>query len=237
MTDPSAASPWLSRQAYERLRTCLAASPDREDSSDPSTVWSMPIVLNIPRQDPPPRHELLADAARAVVACCLSPDPAFAEPLTSWYGVRIRKVARRARNVQWKHVQDVPGVTVGNARACVPSAVVDTHPEVRKLQISGTDLPPSPAPPAARPEVLIDAAFGMTVGKAAAQAGHASMLLAAQLSYPEVVAWAHRGYRLQVREVGRAEFAEARALPGAVCVRDAGFTEVASGSVTAIALH
>ena len=62
----------------------------------------MQIALNLPKQDPPARTEVLEAAAKGVVKLCLDEragqDGAFAEALGQWYGHRIRKVARRARN-------------------------------------------------------------------------------------------------------------------------------------------
>lgn len=223
--------------AHRRLQACLRPDPGFENADDSSTVWAMPIVLHIPRQDPPLRHELLTDAARAVVACCLLEDEDAVDALRIWCGARIRKVARRARNSQWTKVQSVPGATVGYARACVPSAVVDTHPLVQKLQISGTDVPASNAGPSSRPQLLINAALGMSVGKAAAQAGHAAMLMIAHMSEVSFIEWVGAGAALQVREVPAEEFATAATMQGAVLVRDAGYTEIAPGSVTAIALY
>lgn len=224
--------------AHRRLQACLTPRPGFEREDDPSTIWAMPIVLHIPKLDPPTRHALLEDAARAVVICCLHPNNDFRTPLATWYGARIRKIARRARNSHWQRVQNVPGVTVGNARACVPSAVVDTHPVVQKLQISGTDIAVSGVQkPTKRPCVLLNAGLGMTIGKAAAQAGHAAMLLAAHMSEYQIAQWCDQGFPLQVCEVDSVEFQIHTKSPGTVRVCDAGFTEVAPGTVTAIALY
>lgn len=83
----------------------------------------------------------------------------------------------------------------------------------------------------------------MTVGKAAAQVGHASMLLAGALPVEQAFAWAQRGFRCAVRDADRHGWAElcARATghggPETIAaVRDAGFTEVAPGSMTVIAV-
>ncbi|QPK80402.1 ACR protein [Corynebacterium lizhenjunii] len=203
----------------------------------------MQIVLHLPKQDPPPRTQVLEAAARAVVAACLDEragqDGAYAQALAQWYGHRIRKVARRARNKAWRDVQALPGVTVDErARAFAPSAVGAVEPLVAKLQIGGTDLPAdSPdAPSADAPVIYADAGLGMSVGKAAAQVGHASMLLAAARPMEWVRDWAGRDFPLSVREVPTAVFRQACAAPGAVVVRDAGFTEVAPDSLTVVAL-
>ncbi|MFV8382026.1 peptidyl-tRNA hydrolase [Corynebacterium hindlerae] len=232
--------------AHQRLQLVLAPDRDGEDPTNPDTVQAMPIVLHIPKSNRPSRVELLEAAARAVVAVCLDPrageDSAFADALQRWYGARIRKIARRARNTQWERVQGLPGVTAeqggAQARAFVPSAVHATEPLIAKLQIEGTDLPvesPDPVVPGI-PLLVVDASLGMSVGKAAAQVGHAAMLLAAHVPADAAWRWAQQGFPLQVREVPRAQFASLAGRADAVAVRDAGYTEVTPGSVTVVAL-
>lgn len=236
----------LTERAHARLReACDDRSwrTDPEDPSRPETVQAMQIVLNLPKAQPPARTKVLEAAAQAAVAVCLDPrageDGAFAQALAQWYGYRIRKVARRARNKAWDDVQALPGVTMGGiARAFAPSAVSDVHPSIAKLQIGGTDLEADNpgAPLADAPVIYVDASLGMSAGKAAAQVGHASMLLAARREWAWVRAWAEAGFPLSVREVEHAEFAAAAARADAVTVIDAGFTEVAPNSATVVAL-
>lgn len=231
--------------AHELLAELVHRDPRErtEDPDDPSTVQAMQMVLHLPKQDPPPRNQVLVDAARAVVAVCLDEragEPgAWRDGLRDWYSYRIRKVARRARGAGWDGVQALPGVTVGGARAFVPSPVSDVPHAVSKLQIKGTELDDDqitrPFDPGA-PLIVVDASLEMSLGKAAAQVGHASMLYAAQLPCVQARSWAQTGFALNVREVGGAEFRERAAGAGAVPVRDAGFTEVAPGSVTVVAL-
>lgn len=213
-----------------------------EDPDDPSTVQAMQLVLNVPKQDPPSRNAVLNDAARAVVAVCLDPrageDGFWRGGLQRWYSHRIRKVARRARNKAWDDVQALPGVTVGSVRAFVPSAVGEVPHEIGKLQIKGTELEHGEDLPLEEgvPLIAVDASLEMSAGKAAAQVGHASMLLAAARDTEWVRRWAQAGFPLNVREVGAEEFRELCGRPGAVPVRDAGFTEVAPGSTTVVAI-
>ena len=147
-------------------------------------------------------------------------------------------MARRARNKAWEDVQALPGATVGCVRAFLPSAVSEVPHEIAKLQIKGTELPEGdyvPLNPHA-PTIYVDAELGMTLGKAAAQVGHASMLLAAARDAEWVSRWAANGYACNVREVSRDEFQRHVETRNAVPVRDSGFTEVAPGSVTVVAV-
>lgn len=213
----------------------------REDPADPRTVQAMQLAINLPKQDPPARAQVLADAAVSVVKLCLDPrageEGFWRDGLERWYTHRIRKVVRRARNKAWRDVQALPGVTVGSVRAFVPSAVGEVPKEISKLQVKGTDLEPSEAllRDATLPTLYINSDLGMSAGKAAAQAGHASMLLAAALPVDSVRAWGQRGYAVNVVEAPAVELARRLDEAGAVAVRDAGFTEVAPGSLTAVA--
>ncbi|NLG54502.1 MAG: peptidyl-tRNA hydrolase [Rhodococcus sp.] len=228
----------------------------------------MPIVLHIPKPDPPQRTSLLAAAAMATLQLCMDervgldgmstngagiegsgadtcgePGP-WREPYLAWTASRIRKVSRRARGGQWLAAQDVDGVTAevngAQARALVPGPVGELDPRIKKLQIGGTDIEAdNPAEPTGDVPVLwINAGLEMTVGKAAAQVGHASMILAGAMSTQSVWEWAQIGYRCEVRDADAElwNLLVQRVSRGeAVAVRDAGFTEVAPGSMTVIA--
>ncbi|WP_448851968.1 peptidyl-tRNA hydrolase [Corynebacterium sp. 335C] len=243
-------------EAFAAAHARLTAVRDRtwrddpEEPDRPETIQAMPMVLHVPKNPAPERTALLEAAGASVVACCLDEraggDTAFAEALTRWYGLRIRKIARRARATKWDRVQTLPGVTAEvrgcQARAFVPCPVSETPPELSKLQIEGTDVPagdPVDPPQGPHAVVYVDAGLGMSVGKAAAQVGHATMLLAADMDGGTAWAWAQAGWATVVREFPRDAFevavARARAAsPGAV-VADAGYTEVAPGSVTVCA--
>jgi hypothetical protein len=216
------------------------AGPRVEIPPEPDgVVRAMPIVLRLERP-PAARTPMLEAAARAALAVCLDPrtEPGreWHEAVVTWIGSRIRKIARRARGAHWDAVQELAGVTVdvagAQARALLPGPVDDVPRVVARLQIGGTDLPDDdPRPPAPGvPVIWVNGALGMTVGKAAAQVGHASMLDAAARGLRAVPPYA-------VRTAGRAHWARlCRAVEHgtAVAVRDAGFTEVAPGTITTI---
>jgi peptidyl-tRNA hydrolase len=184
---------------------------------------------------------LLEAAAEAAVAVCLderaAPGGPWYDDVRAWTDGRIRKIARRARGAHWRAVQDLDGVTVaaGSAevRALLPGPVDDVPREVSRLQIGGTELEADdPGPPEpGRPLIALSPRVEMSLGKAAAQVGHASMILAA------VRGWT-RARPFAVRDATPAGWDELLAdveRGTAVAVRDAGFTEVDPGTVTCVA--
>jgi peptidyl-tRNA hydrolase len=225
----------------------LAARYVRPDPTRPlvippepdGVVRAMPVILRLERP-PPARTPVLEAAAAAALAVCLDPraEPGgeWHEAVGAWVGNRIRKIARRARGAHWDAVQELPGVTWEvdgvQARALLPGPVTEVPKTVSRLQIGGTELEPDePGPPAPGvPVIWVNAALEMTVGKAAAQVGHASMLYAAAHGLTSVPPFAVRDadgeqWAQLCAEVERGE---------AVAVRDAGFTEVAPGTITTI---
>ncbi|MFT7840919.1 peptidyl-tRNA hydrolase [Saccharothrix sp. BKS2] len=212
------------------------------DVEDPAAVRAMPVVLRVERSAPPSRTEVLEAAAAAAVAVCLDeralPGGEWHEEVVAWVRGRIRKVSRRARGAHWEAVLALPGVTVevggAQARAFVPGLVSELPRELSRLQVSGSDLPPDepgPVPPGAY-ELWLNPRVGMTAGKAAAQVGHASMLLAPRLSEARLDEWAAVDHRCAVRTPSAADWDRLVARPDVVLVRDAGYTEVAPGTAT-----
>jgi peptidyl-tRNA hydrolase len=219
-----------------------------DDPADPADVLAMAMVLRIEKSEPPDRTDLLTAAARAVVLLCLDErsagDGPWAEPMDDWCDARIRKIARRARGAHWFAAQEVWGVTAtegdASARAFVPGRVGDLDRRIARLQIGGTEV--EGEVPTDRPAggvvLWTNAALEMTVGKLAAQVGHAAMLAAKLLTPDEAVRWRLADCPLAVRESTPERWHELLAADSAgtaVAVRDAGFTEIAPGSVTVIA--
>ncbi|MDL9935635.1 peptidyl-tRNA hydrolase [Gordonia sp. ABSL1-1] len=219
-----------------------------DDPSDPADVRAMQMVLRIEKADPPDRTDLLEAGARAVALLCLDDrsagDGPWAPELDVWCDARIRKIARRARGAHWVAAQEVWGVTAtqgsAQARAFVPGRIGDVDRRISRLQIGGTEV--DGALPTQAPEhgvvLWINPELDMSVGKTAAQVGHAAMLVVRLLSVADTARWRADECPLAVRVADVARWREllgADAAGRAVAVRDAGFTEIAPGSVTVIA--
>lgn len=211
-----------------------------ENPDDPQTVQAMPLVLHLEKRQPPARQDVLADAAKATLACCFAPeiqaDPQLRRALYRWYDARMRKIARRARASHWDKVQALPGATVGLVRAFVPCPVVDTPAAINSLQIQGTDLAKDNNPQDLPQGIVlaVDDSLGMSAGKAAAQVAHAAMLGAVAQGLEFCRQWQERGWQLAVRELPHEDFVALAAQPQAAVVQDAGYTEVAPGAYTAL---
>ncbi len=234
---------------HSRLR---AGSAGAEDPDDRGTVRSMPIVLHLPKADLPGRTPLLEAVAGAVAALCLdervAPGGPWHDAYGAWLDARMRKIARRARGAQWRTALEVPGVTREvdgcAARAFVPGPVDEVDPRLGRLQIGGTDLERDDpgTPPPGVPVVWVDSALQMSVGKAAAQVGHGVMVLIAEMERGRLERWIVDGLPVAVREADPDRWRElsaavAEGAPGVAAVVDAGYTEVAPGSLTVIAVE
>ncbi|MGH3434650.1 MAG: peptidyl-tRNA hydrolase [Thermocrispum sp.] len=256
MTGPAAVLAPLRARYASWLALPADAVVDTRDE-EPAEVRAMQLVMRLERQQPAPRTAVLEAAAAASVAVCLhprsQPGGEWHDDVAAWVSGRIRKVARRARGTHWDAVQQVAGLTAmvagAEVRALVPGPVAAVPKLVGRLQIAGSDLPSDdPAtlePPAGRPVLWVNPEVPMTVGKAAAQVGHATMLLAAALEPARLEAWAAEGYRCAVRTPTAARWRSL--LPGSdpaaawrerrvVAVRDAGYTEIAPGTITVLAV-
>jgi peptidyl-tRNA hydrolase len=220
----------------------------RAADRDSAPQFVLPLVVRIERAAPPAHTDALETAARAVLTLLsdprsTGPDGEWAERVHLWEDARIRKVVRRARGGEWLRAAELPGITLTGKSAEVrvfPPVPLDGWPkELSKLQVSGTELddpePPS-APDEQSPVLWLNPEVDMSTGKTMAQAGHGAQLAWWALSPAQRDAWREAGFPLAVRTAAPGRWSEL-AGSGLPTVRDAGFTEIAPGSVTVVADH
>lgn len=205
--------------------------------------WAMPMVLRCEKHALPSRLEALHAAAHAVLGLCHDPRRSgdWAPAFEAWLDGRFRKVARRARGSKWDAALQLPGVTATVGRAEVrayPPCLNSQLPDgLRKLQVSGTDLPDEAFDgPHAEVQFMLNPRVTMSTGKAMAQIGHAVMILEYKLGDDGKALWAERDWALQITEPSQERWDDV-VEDAYVKVHDAGFTEVSAGSLTVIGLR
>ncbi|WP_152362866.1 peptidyl-tRNA hydrolase [Microlunatus speluncae] len=231
---------------------------DRDEAAE--DVRAMQLVIRLERAAEPSWHTAIGLAATAAARLCLDPrsEPGgpWHEAMAAYCAGHIRKVTRRARGAQWAALADLPGLALSDGAtelmALLPGRIADLDKRVAKLQVGGTDLPVDPAPSGSEPagalRLWLPPEPVMTLGKAMAQTGHAGMIAAALLSEHDPVAlaaWAAAGCPVVARRVDAGGWRTLRDRLGdggsawlgsrLLAVRDAGFTEIAPGTITVIA--
>ena len=256
-----------------------AVVSDRQEASEDVRALQLVLRLERDRT-PSWRRAVELAATATITLCldprATEPDGPWRHAVLAYCSGHIRKVTRRARASAWDAVQGLPGVTLTDGdtqvRALVPGRIAEVDKSVSKLQVGGTDvaydpphstgdtegsqpsaaLPPTPPTEAAAPSLRMwfPPTPPMTLGKAMAQAGHASMLAAALLqgdstTTAELEAWTAAGHPCRAERVGEQRWqglvaelhdpSTAWQAHRLVAVRDAGFTEIEPGTITVVA--
>jgi hypothetical protein len=199
----------------DRLGVSGHADPDGE------VPWALQLVVRAERSAPLHSSDVWVAAAKSVVGLLAAPEAAPGgewEPAVSrWLAGRIRKLCRRARASAWDRAAVLPGVTATHAtatvRAFVPCPVDRVPAEIGRLQVQGLDTDD--------PEPVTDPA------RALLGADQGTLVVAVN---PAVA----QGFPVVVSRPAPADFDRFSAM-AEIEIRDAGFTEVAAGSLTVVA--
>lgn len=251
-------APLRARYAYWMGLDTTEVLESRDE--EPGEVRAMQLILRLERDRPPSWHTAVRLSASGAARICLDPrvgsDPVWTAAITDYVAGHIRKVTRRGRGAPWHATADLPGISLEEdgteIRVMLPGPIGALDKRIAKLQVGGTDAPVDdpphrPADPQAL-QIWVPEEPPMTLGKTMAQTGHAGMIAAALLAGDarEVLdRWADAGCPADVRRADRDQWSQLSAAVAdpeqawsgdrMLAVRDAGFTEIAAGTITAIA--
>lgn len=195
--------------------------------------WVMSLILRAEKDHEMFEEEILETTALGVATFFDDPRSLgdWKNAIDSWLSSNIRKVARTARGAKWDRVQDLPGINIVHKgvhmRVLVPVPVSNIPKEVHRLQVAGLNYD-------ARGQFSDDAGLhvafnknvNMTTGKKMAQMGHlVQYALMGGISLTEMHMWKAMGFPVSFMPWG--------SIPADLVVKDAGYTEVAPGTITA----
>lgn len=207
----------------------------------PSTGLVQVIVLLVDRGSPAPEPDGIAAVALASVLARAA-DP-FNPAWERWLSGPVTKSVRRAdartyAKTASAHPEAIEATHGRAAAMALPPLSMDVLPKtLARLQVSGTQLPAGTAEPVSggMPAIVLNQDLEMSTGKAAAQAAHALFAWVLELGPERSADWLQTGQELSVRWSGEAELLACAAAAGSgPLIRDAGHTEIAPGSATAL---
>src|SRR4051812_48118320 len=192
----------------------------------------------------------VALAGGATIACARRFAESHGAAFDAWRGSAVRKVAVRASAEELEAVLAAhEAVLDERGLACLPPLRRSDAGEPLASLPAFTDARrpavPTPQPPSVATALtyVLNAGLGLSQGKAMAQAGHGALMCADDPRLgdrgpraPSWRAWAAEGRPARVIEADAERFAAIRRGAQGAVVRDAGFTQVAPGTVTLVCL-
>lgn len=196
------------------------------------------VILTVPDV---PRNHLIAAVAKASALAFLNPENDD-DVLSRWdqwmWGGHFRKSVRKIKRSQFSALSQELGWATADdtAMASDPQFLDELPRKVRSAQVTGWDSQvlddvPSASAPKDIVTIYINSALNMTAGKAGAQAAHALTLLCA---HHQRMIDSNTHIRVIETDLSEKIFNGNIDENLHVVIHDAGFTEIPSGSLTAV---
>lgn len=206
------------------------------------TPWAMQFVVKDTKDFTPLQLANAVATATSQFLDTIEHGTARADAVKRWMEGRIRKILRRAKNSGWHALEELPHETYlvegVEIRVFDPSSMDEIPRAISKCQVSHlTTIPEQTAkigPAEALLDIYTNRSLNMSPAKAAIAAGHVAQLMGLKLSPADYEKWRKSGFKVRTSTLGI--LGEFEALAASVAVRDAGLTEVPSGSITAIGI-
>lgn len=219
------------------------ANPDFLDPEEVADPFAVFYVVNDSRDEEgniPAEKEILQASSNALVQMLGSDDENVKALVIAWTNGRIRKLVKRGRGAAWTKAAalDLPHFhgkhNSSEVIVFAPMRMSEQPKELKKLQVTGlnsTDT--TSAAESEKPHLLVQVndRLNMSTGKTVAQVGHAVQLFLLYGNKEETTDWLTSGASLRVVKTKN----PTNTTVTGIVVRDAGFTEVPSGSLTAVA--
>lgn len=206
------------------------------------TPWAMQFVVKDTKDFTPLQLANAVATATSRFLDSIEHGTPRANAVKRWMEGRIRKILRRAKNSAWNALEELPHETYTvegvEIRVFDPSSMDEIPRAIAKCQVSHLTTLPEEKAKTGSPEALLDIytnrSLEMSPAKAAIAAGHVAQLIGLKLSADDYEKWKKAGFTVRTSTLGALGEFEAQA--ASVAVRDAGLTEVPSGSITAIGI-
>ncbi|MGA9316407.1 MAG: aminoacyl-tRNA hydrolase [Solirubrobacteraceae bacterium] len=208
--------------------------------------WAMYYIVRSDRRLSFAQAMALGGAGAVACADRFRDSPRWAPNFTAWQAAEYPKVALRARADQLTVLAEIDATPVPAeadpiALCLPPRRRSEREPELTELApFTDAKLPPErPAATLGALVYIIRPGVIKSMGKAIAQAGHAALALADEMAtthHAELQRWRAQGMPGEVRLADDRMWERLKAEVDCVVIRDAGYTQVAAGTETVLAI-